>query len=227
MRDRKPSPAKATKERITRNLRRYEILTERIKRFISMDSPEYPREIKDSVRRIDDDLAESDGKWLDRLKEVSEKPMKKKEDSDDKLRDYIEKGFTNLYADLIAAIGAVDEALELPVMSAYEALADYWKRLQEGLNKGLELAQEKGLVLFDNWDTPIKDALSDIKRGVGSIDIRMPSIDFSAFEPLAELPAILTTLITTITNLFTFDIDEFNETMAKIESIKPRLKGGE
>jgi len=106
------------------------------------------------------------------------------------------------------------ESYSHPPFDAIEASSANWvKKERENADDRLNRLEQE---IRDEWD-------AEQGRGgsiLNDIEVKMPALDMTFLEPLNALPLAMTALVDIIKNMFTFDIDDYHDTMAKIQQLK-------
>ena len=105
-----------------------------------------------------------------------------------------------------------------PSFDAAEASSKNWvKKEAQSSNERLDDMEQK---IKDDWD----QAHSNVGDILNNVTVKMPAIDLSALNPLSLLPDVFITLTDVIKNMFTFDLQDYYETAAKLKEISTQIK---
>ena len=221
MSDKKPKLSSKQAEREAKNKRDYERLAKKLKLALEHHSPGVWDWIEDTIDDVKD--------WGT--------------DVVDSVNDGFDKYVWDTDQDEGIVEGWVRDTFDIPDKESENFFEEAWDKVWD---YGEDLV-DKGKEQLDNIPDKVKDVIDDAIDDVkdtynqttntinktyttaagavadvfNNIDIHVPPADFSFLEPLLDLPGALVSLNTIIQNLFTFDIQDYYETSAKLKQINP------
>ena len=216
---RKPNPARANQERISRDLLRYKVLTNRVKRVIATDSPEWFEWVKDKVKDATDALKETDKSLADKAKENFSYSNDQLYNADTRLGSPLEKGLTNTRGQVISAVDGVYDWLEKGITNNKGEIIEADDPLDEWLEKGSTTPAGRIVNTTSTITTSVTKITEKIRDIINNIDIKMPSVEIEGLEALGALPGLILGIKFDVANWFKFDIKEYQDTVKLLETM--------
>ncbi len=214
-----PSPVKANKERIERNLRDYQRIIKRIDRVLATDSPEWLGYTKsrakagnDAIDRVDDAIGSATGVNLDRAKERANQ-------ADSNITGYLEKGFTDSSGHIVEADKYARGWLEKGYTDVSGNILKTDKPLAEYFEKGVTDLDGKLLDLDVKVYNPPQNIINNIDNIIEGFDIVFPDFNLEGLSALALLPGIILAIRNDVAGWFKFDIGEYQATVKMLEKL--------
>ncbi|GAI86001.1 unnamed protein product [marine sediment metagenome] len=219
--DRKPSPAKATKERIDRDLRRYHLLTKRIKRVLSMDSPGWLEWVKDKVKVVGDKLKDAKDVVVDKVKEGYEYVKEKVVDTYKNVKEWVVDKTNDVREHFIKPDEAIDNFVHDKLDGDRKLIVELNEKVDDEAKKKRDKAKDKSKKVDEDVEKVINLDLEGLWDLLGGIDVDMPSISFTGFEALGLLPILFKSFRDDLAGWFKFDIAEYQATVKMLEDMTP------
>lgn len=223
MKDRKPSSAKTTKERIERDKRQYDRLVGKVNKLLYHESPGFFGWIEDSVKKVGDKLKDA-GKWVadtlgagnkeawsdadKALKHLSDFETDVSNEAIAKTRDIYDSWRASYGEKEDEARGSVYQGSRDRDIGIKDVAGDAWSTI-EGLG-GKVGVNLKG-VIDAIWALILK-----IKEALGDAFV-------CAMEALAAIPDLFTEFIVKLDSLFSIDEATFVEQNLKFVTLQKEL----
>lgn len=216
---RKPSPAKANQERLARDIQRYTILTKRINRVLSTDSPEWIEWVKDTVKDVGDKVRDATNTVVDKVNEGFNYVKDKVSGAYETASGWISDRIADVKDTYDKTKKVVDDFVYDVDYNARELIDRGSDTVRDNVQDTIDDLKDTGRRARDTFTNTVTNTIETIGGIINQIDIKMPSIEILGLEALGLLPELITGIKFDVANWFKFDVKEYQDTMKLLEGL--------